>query len=119
MAGTEPHISNMTAKNTDTTQKTPTRRTLEKLALAGLLALTCTGFEAPASAANFISNGTFTSTSGTFGTAGGGINTDSGWTAGGSLTNWAVVDVNSRRGWPFCITQETRGTRRPMGKASA
>jgi hypothetical protein len=80
-----------------------------KIALLGCLAVAYAGFVAPARASNFITNGTFTSTTGTFGTAGGGIVTDSGWTTGGSLNSWSVVDVSGSSGLALLYTNGNQG----------
>ena len=65
--------------------------------ILGCLLVACTGFE-PAAQASIISNGTFTTTTGTFGTAGGGLNTQGDYTTGGSLTNWTIADVSGSTG---------------------
>jgi hypothetical protein len=75
----------------------PARRKLQTLALAGLLATALTTF-VPAAHATTLFNGTFTGTTGTFGSAGGGLNTLNDYTTGGNLTSWAISDVNSSSG---------------------
>jgi hypothetical protein len=106
----------MGCRTTDKTSKARKRGAREKIALVGFLAVVSAGFETPARASNFITNGTFTSTTGTFAAAGGGIVTDSGWTTGGSLSSWSVVDVSSSSGLVFLYTDGNQGSTATNGE---
>jgi hypothetical protein len=64
--------------------------------LPHLLLLTCGGI-LPVAQASILQNGNFTATTGTFGTAGGGLNTNT-YTTGGSLSNWTIVDASGSSG---------------------
>jgi hypothetical protein len=100
----------------DIRPKARNRGIREKIVLVGVLALASAGFEAPARASNIITNGTFTSTTGTFAAAGGGIVTDSGWTTGGSLSSWSVVDVSGSSGLAFLYTNGNQGNTTTNGE---
>jgi len=107
----------MTCGATDNTHRArPSRGTREKVALLGFLAVASAGFVAPVRASNVITNGTFTSTTGTFAAAGGGIVTDSGWTTGGSLTGWTVSDVSGSSGLAFLYTNGNQGNATTSGE---
>lgn len=88
------------------------RRKLEMSVCAGLLA--AAGF-APAAHASILSNGNFTVTSGTFATAGGGINTlksdgvTGDYTTGGNITSWTVQDVGTASGLALLYTAGNQG----------
>lgn len=82
-------------------------RALQSTAIVAFLALTSTGFEARGDA---ILNGSFTGYSGTFGSAGGGLNTKSDYTGGGSLTNWTVADVSGSQGLAFLYFSGNQGS---------
>jgi hypothetical protein len=88
----------------------------EKIALLSVLAAASAGFVSPARASNFITNGTFTSTTGTFAAAGGGIITDSGWTSGGSLSNWTLSDVSGSSGLVLLYTSGNQGSTATNGE---
>ncbi len=106
----------MVPKNTNNTHNRRSKSALKTLALAACFTLTVAGFETRALAANIIQNGTFTSTTGTFGTAGGGLNTlksdavTNDYTGGGSLANWTVVDVGSSQGLAFLYMNGNQGS---------
>jgi hypothetical protein len=104
----------MTAKITGVRPSAITRRTLQNAALVGFLGLTLAGFEAPARA-DYMVNGTFTSTSGTFGAAGGGITTGSDYSAGGSISNWTVSDVNGSSGLALLYVAGNQGSTTTAG----
>jgi hypothetical protein len=73
-----------------------------------LLLITCAGIM-PTARASILLNGDFTSTTGTFGTAGGGLNTSS-YTSGGSLNNWTIVDVSGSAGLAFLYYAGNQGS---------
>jgi hypothetical protein len=106
----------MTAKITGIRPRALTRRTFQNAALVGFLGLTFAGFEAPARA-NYIVNGTFatTATTGTFGAAGGGINTGSDYSAGGSMNNWTVSDVSGSTGLALLYVAGNQGSTTAAG----
>ena len=79
-----------------------TSRAKEYISLPGLTAVAASILLAfvPAARAGVLLNGNFTSTSGTFGTAGGGLNTvnisgGADYTGGGSVANWVISDTGS------------------------
>ncbi len=73
-----------------------------------ILLLTCVGIM-PTARASILRNGDFTSTTGTLGTAGGGLNTSS-YTSGGSLSNWTIVDVSGSTGLAFLYYAGNQGS---------
>lgn len=96
------------------TPKAQTRSTLRKLTLVGLLALTSAAFEAPAQA-SYILNGTFTSTTGTLGASGGGLNVLNDYTSGASLTDWTIADVGTSTGLALLYTDGNQGSKTTNG----
>jgi len=91
---------------------------LRNIALTGLLALGSGISEAPARA-DAILNGMFTSTTGTFGAAGGGLNTQGDYTSGGSLSNWTIADVNGSSGLAFLYLEGDQGSSSTAGEGIA
>jgi hypothetical protein len=95
--------------STDAIRKARRGRKLEKTVLACFVFLTSAGLE-PVARANAIVNGNFTSTTGTFGTAGGGLNTLGDYTGGGSLSNWTIADVSGSTGLAFLYYAGNQGS---------
>jgi hypothetical protein len=105
----------MTMKIPSAVCKSRNRSKLEAIALAGLLTSTLAGFAQPARATTLF-NGNFTSTAGTLGTAGGGLNTlqsngvSGDYTTGGSLNSWTIQDVGSSSGLAFVYYAGNQGS---------
>jgi hypothetical protein len=104
----------MAAEITEKINKVCVRRGLESIALIGLFAIGSLAMAVPARA-NYIQNATFTSTTGTFGAAGGGLNTVSDYTSGGSLTNWTISDVSGSSGLALLYVQGNQGSTTTAG----
>jgi hypothetical protein len=104
----------MTANNTALKPRALTGRTLQRVALVGLLGLSLAGFEATARA-SYIVNGTFDTGNTGFGTAGGGITTGSDYTGGGTLGSWTVSDVNGSSGLAFMYVSGNQGSTTTAG----
>jgi hypothetical protein len=84
--------------------------------LFGLLVLGFSSLQTPAQASNIALNGTFSLTSGTFGTAGGGLDTQNDYTGGGSLTDWTISDVNGSKGLAFLYIDGDQGSTTTSGE---
>jgi hypothetical protein len=77
-----------------------------------LLLITSAGILPTADAS--LLNGNFTATTGTFGAAGGGLNTPS-YTGGGSLTNWTILDVSGSSGFALLYFAGNQGSTTQAG----
>ncbi len=90
----------------------PMGRKLEVVLMTGLLAVASF---APSAQGSVLSNGNFTTTSGTFAAAGGGINTlksdgvTGDYTAGGNIASWTVEDVGTATGLALLYTAGNQG----------
>ena len=90
-------------------------RTLRAANILTLISISLASLGTTARASNLVVNGNFTSTSGTLGAAGGGLNTQGDYTSGASLNSWSISDVSGSSGLALLYVAGNQGNSTTSG----